>query len=235
MVVKLSPRVGVIQGPLLAFEDGILRAGVQNHQRLGDAFCLNQLPDLTYVDHWRPVLPAEEVLTTRLAAGWSLDQLNRYRERLTEWIGSFSVTYSAPASGKSSNVILNEIGTCVAPDWAQVDQFFSQQSKHPLAEVGTYFDLVYRAGKLVFESFIDYVSLICERASLCVRELRRVASLIARRLRSGKGTADAISIFVNERSWYLHHSAHPPATAVEAVEGRFAAALRRARFRPLPA
>lgn len=96
------------------------------------------------------------------------------------------------------------------------------------------FESVYRSGELVYTSCIEYVSRFFERTYSLAQQLRYVGSLIVNWFRSRRGLSDAVSIFVNERSWYLHHSAHPPAFSIKA-EGRFAAMTRRVCFRPLPA
>jgi hypothetical protein len=121
------------------------------------------------------------------------------------------------------------------PGYEHLDAFVTQQSSLSGSTVVTCFDYVYRAGELVYQSFIDRVSWARDHFHSLVYGLRLVHSLIAELFRSGKGTAAITSLFVNERSWYLHHSAHPPEEAVKAVDGRFAAIVRRVRFRPQPA
>ncbi len=93
---------------------------------------------------------------------------------------------------------------------------------------------IYRADGLVYASSIEAVSRFFEQARSLARLLRHIGALIVTWFRSRKGLADAVGLFLSERSWYLHHSAHPPALPIEA-EGRFAATTRRVCFRPLPA
>lgn len=67
------------------------------------------------------------------------------------------------------------------------------------------------------------------------QQLRYVVSLAHAVFQSHKGLAEIPGVFVNERSWYLHHSAHPPERPVRAVPGCFPATLPGACFQPQPA
>jgi hypothetical protein len=93
---------------------------------------------------------------------------------------------------------------------------------------------MYHAGDLVYTSFIDFVERVFEETRSLLARRRYFGSLILSRLRSRKGLADTVDLFLNQRSWYLHHRAHPPELTIKA-EGRFAATTRRVCFRPLPA
>jgi hypothetical protein len=93
---------------------------------------------------------------------------------------------------------------------------------------------MFRAGDLVYTSFIDCVGSWFEKTGSLLIKCKRLGTLILTWLRSRRGLSN-IGIFVTERSWYLHHSAHPPDGADKAVEGCFAAAMRRVCFWPLPA
>jgi hypothetical protein len=88
---------------------------------------------------------------------------------------------------------------------------------------------------LVFTSLIDSLSNLVDRISSYAQTLRCATLIVHRSLHSRRGLAEIIGIFVNERSWYLHHSAHPPEAPALAVEGRLPALMRRACSRPQPA
>lgn len=161
----------------------------------------------------------------------SLARLNHAREALNERLEA------------ASGVILDGIFTVEAevfeslPDgewtWRLED---AVSVLFPFAASGALatFESIYRSGELVFTSCIEYVSRFFAQTRSVAQQLRYVGSLIVTWFRSRKGLPDAIGIFVNERSWYLHHSAHPPELSIKA-EGRFAATKRRVCFRPLPA
>jgi len=111
-----------------------------------------------------------------------------------------------------------------------ISAIFPQAASGALAT----FESIYRSGELVYTSCIEYVSRFFERTYSLAQQLRYVGSLIITWFRSRKGLADTVGLFLNERSWFLHHSAHPPALSIKA-EGRFAATTRRVCSRPLPA
>jgi hypothetical protein len=178
-----------------------------------------------------------------LSSNWNLGALNTIREVLNEQLDYFCATIDCSDSFLDITDYPEGTWTFDASDWAKVftpgyehlDAFVDRQCPQSGSTVVTCFDYVYQAGELVYESFIDLISWINAHFHSLVYERRLVQSLISELFRSGKGTAAVTSLFVNERSWYLHHSAHPPEVAVKAVDGRFAATVRRARFRPQPA
>lgn len=181
-----------------------------------------------------------------LSSSRNLGALNTIREILNEKLEYFSASFDCSdavlhlshypeGTTWTFNKSESDWTEIFTPGYEYLDAFVSQQCPQSGSTVVTCLDYVYRAGELVYESFIDLVSWINDHFHSLVYERRLVQSLISERLRSGKGTAAVTSLFVNERSWYLHHSAHPPEVAVKAVEGRFAATVRRARFRPQPA
>lgn len=70
----------------------------------------------------------------------------------------------------------------------------------PLAASGALatFESVYRSGELVYTSCVEHVSRFFERTYSLAQQLRNVGSLIVTRVRSRRGLADTLGIFLNE-------------------------------------
>jgi hypothetical protein len=198
-----------------------------------------------HFDFWAPGFFAEAKFNSAhiLPSSLNLDTLYIVRKDLNEKLKSFSAFFDCAGMVKVFDDTEDEDWTFQMPAWGQIqssdfiqlETFVVQQCQQFGSTVVSCLDYVYRAGELVYENFIDLVSWINDHFHSLVQQLRLVESLISEVFRSGKGAAAVTSMFVNERAWYLHHSAHPPEIAVKAVEGRFAAAVRRVRFRPQPA
>jgi len=178
-----------------------------------------------------------------LSSSRNLGALNTIREVLNQKLVYFSASFDCSDSvldladypEGTWTLDASELAEIFTPGYEHLDAFVTQECPQSGGGFVSCVNYVYRAGELFYESFIDQVSWIDDHFHSLVYELRLVQSLISELFRSRKGTAAVTSLFVNERSWYLHHSAHPPEVAVKAVDSRFAATVRRARFRPQPA
>jgi hypothetical protein len=156
------------------------------------------------------------------ASGAHFAQVSDWRNVVGQTLATYFTT--------SNRWDLNE-GT----DWeSQLESIASlEMSEERLAPVLSGFDFVYRAGELLFKSCVRYLTWLFDRLSYYAEMLEYAAAFVAAFRRFSKGLAAVVGVFLNERSWYLHHSAHPPEATGEAVKGRFPAMLR-ACFRPLP-
>jgi phytoene dehydrogenase-like protein len=199
--------------------------------------------DYEVIDVWisRIFPPSADLSLDMCATTLTLPVLHAVREALTKKIESFDIIFdcrddaslfSYLPEGSWTFTIEEDLFGCAELERA-VSAAVSEQCSQFVAMVVPVFDFAYRAGELVGRSFIDSLFWLHVQLQSWIQQLRLVASLIARLFRSGKGTSTVSSVFVYQQSWYLQHSAHPPATAITAVEGRFAATLRRACFRPL--
>jgi hypothetical protein len=160
----------------------------------------------------------------------TLAELNRRREALSEQLAAIEPIVVYEGSVDASTIFDGPDGEWTYRLEGAVSVLFPYAASGALATS----EYVYRSGELVCTSFIEFVSRVFAHALSLAQQLRYIGSLIGTWFRSRKGLSDTVGLFLNERSWYLHHSAHPPELSIKA-EGRFAATMRRVCFRPLPA
>jgi hypothetical protein len=160
----------------------------------------------------------------------TLAELNRCHEVLSEQLDAIAPLVVYEGSVDAAGFFSGPDGEWTYRLEDAVSVLFPYAASGALAT----FESVYHSGELVYQSCIEYASFIFEQARSLVQQLRYIGSLIVTWFRSRRGLPDTFGLFLSERSWYLHHSAHPPAASIKA-EGRFAATMRRVCFRPLPA
>ena len=160
----------------------------------------------------------------------TLDELNCRRQALSEQLDAIEPIVIYEGSVDAATIFSGPEGEWTYRLEDAISVIFPYPASGALATV----DYVYRSGELVYQSCLEYASWLFQQARSLAQQLRHIGSLIGTWFRSRRGLSYTVGLFLNERSWYLHHSAHPPAVLIKA-EGRFAATTRRACFRPLPA
>ncbi len=124
----------------------------------------------------------------------SLGDLNQWRETLSEKLES--ATSIVVFEGSIDANLLDKF-----PDSEWTYRLEDAISViFPLAASGALatFESVYRSGELVYTSCVEHVSRFFERTYSLAQQLRNVGSLIVTRVRSRRGLADTLGIFLNE-------------------------------------
>jgi hypothetical protein len=197
-------------------------------QETGDFTCTFDLADIRVSDFvFDNDVPTPSTSVGLWVSGSYCDQLNTWRNFVSETL--IVQAKAALAQARGSWAANEETERQTYLETMQSATWPTGQEPTGLTSL----NFVYQAGAFLFVVPARALAWLFERLRHYSRILRHATSFIIRFLRFWQWMAEVVGVFLNERSWYLHHGAHPPDVLGEAVEGRFPAILR-ACFRPLP-